>query len=701
MNSKKVITVLIAIALEAMFMVYGASHSRDMRNYKERQHYRSKKGRGYETRRSTNAQPDSMTGKRRRRQTSYEEELPSAPTTGDQEQKLVPTKVDDKPTYTAELQQKAEAGDVAAQLDLARCYDSGSGIEKNPVEAHKWFLKAAEQGNGRALNAVGISYENGTGGVEKDAAEAVKWFRKSAELGSGYGLNSLGRCYEYGKGVQKDLTEAVKWYRQSAEQGNSYGQDNLGRCYEYGKGVEKDLTEAAKWYHKSAEQGNASAQGSLGFMYIKGFGVKKDAVEAAKWMRMAAEQGSVTAQYNLGLTYIRGEGVKKDGKEAVKWYQKAAEQGHADAQIELGACYYSGTGVSQDMAEGAKWFRKAADQGNAGGQARLAWFYVRGKGVEKDFKEGVRLARKSAEQGDANGQMVLGVCYFNGWGVKEDIEESFKWLSKAEKQGNKGAKEMLEKPEFSLVRVVRGNADDIEAGEACLQKLKEFKKDGRFSAKAQAPRDNDLLVVKGLYIGMHVEDAVVACGKIAMSSDDYVVVDSRMLKDEKWAQYKALKEKMKGYDGISVLSCKDSKNIQDATRLCVVRLDGDGNISKIFFTREGMDEIFKARNLSTDEFAKALVDNYQQIPSLNKSVKSKRENGADICEYRWTCNARGCNVEVYENTLIVQGREINLREYKSTMANNPNALGVAFGESLFNKYFCIDGNTKKASGAFD
>ena len=697
-NRLRRITSLIAIMIGALCMVQAASFpgvrwkQRKDDTTKEGRHFRNRKSRRYEAQ-TGGTSAGSTTGQQSQGQQSQNA------TSQMQKQKH---KVEDKPTYTAELQQKAEVGDVTAQLNLALCYDTGSGIEKNPVEAHKWFLKAAEQGNGRALNAVGMNYANGTGGVEKDLTEAIKWYRKSAEQGNDRGQCSMGWCYEYGKGVEKDLAEAVKWYRKSAEQGNAFGQNSLGRCYEYGKGVEKDMAEAVKWYRKSAEQGNVLAQNNLALCYAFGTGVGKDRAEAAKWLRKSAEQGNAYAQHKLGLVYQNGDdGVKKDVAEAIKWQRKSAEQGYASAQSTLGSYYFNGFGVRQDFSEAIKWFRKSAEQGNPDGQNRLGAAYSSGKGVEKDLLEAVKWFRKSAEQGDDVGQLMLGIYYFEGKGVKEDVEEAFKWLSKSAKQGNEDAKGILKKPEFSVVRVVRGNADDIEAGEACLQKLKEFKKDGRFSVETPAPRENGVLVVKGLYIGMPVDDAVVACGKIAASSDNYVVVDSRMLKDEKWSQYNYLKDKMKGCDGVCVFSCKDSKNIQDAKRLCVARLDRDGSVRQIFFTQMGMDELFKARNMSTEEFAKALVDNYQQIPSLNKSVKSKRENGADICEYRWTCNARGCNVELYENTLIVQGREINLREYKSIMANDPNALGVAFGESLFNKYLCIDGNTKKVSGAFD
>ena len=45
-----------------------------------------------------------------------------------------------------ELQTLAEDGNSAAQLGLARCYKNGCGVEVDPDEAHKWYMKAAEGG---------------------------------------------------------------------------------------------------------------------------------------------------------------------------------------------------------------------------------------------------------------------------------------------------------------------------------------------------------------------------------------------------------------------------------------------------------------------------------------------------------------------------------------------------------------------------
>lgn len=63
----------------------------------------------------------------------------------------------------SELKNKAEQGNAEAQYNLAVCYDSEYGVEKNVEEAVKWYRKSAEQGYARAQHNLGICYYNGDG----------------------------------------------------------------------------------------------------------------------------------------------------------------------------------------------------------------------------------------------------------------------------------------------------------------------------------------------------------------------------------------------------------------------------------------------------------------------------------------------------------------------------------------------------------
>ena len=334
----------------------------------------------------------------------------------------------------------ADKGDKEAQFDLGICYMNGYGygIEADSIEAVKWIRKSAEQRYAKAQSLLGDCYANGFG-IEKDSIEAVNWFRKAAEQGDADAQNYLGICYFNGCGIEKDSIEAVNWFRKAAEQGNAGAQNNLGVCYINGYGIEADSIEAVKWIRKSAEQEDAIAQRYLGLLYENGQGVKQDYVEAAKWCRKAADQGDAVAQNHLGVCYAKGNGVRQDYAEAAKWYRKAAEQDFELAQYNLGCCYIKGNGVKQDYAEAAKWYRKAADQGNKWGQSNLGYLYATGNGVKQDYAEAVKWCRKAAEQEYVSAQNRLGDFFAQGKGVKQDYAEAVKWYRKAAEQGNGNA----------------------------------------------------------------------------------------------------------------------------------------------------------------------------------------------------------------------------------------------------------------------
>lgn len=167
---------------------------------------------------------------------------------------------------TPDIKQKAEQGDAEAQFMMGISYKTGlagmiagTGAKVDYKEALKWFTKAAEQGDGRACNEIGLIYANGWD-VRKDPKEAFKWFHESAKHGIAPGMNNLGRLYELGYGTRKNFGEAFKWYRKAAEAGHAEAQVNLGTMYLKGLGVTEDRKQALDWYRKAAEKGNAEAK---------------------------------------------------------------------------------------------------------------------------------------------------------------------------------------------------------------------------------------------------------------------------------------------------------------------------------------------------------------------------------------------------------------------------------------------------------
>jgi TPR repeat protein len=171
--------------------------------------------------------------------------------------------------------------------------------------------------------------------VQKDEMEAVKWYRQAAEQNNDVAQNTLGDCYFQGHGVVKDEVEGVMWYRKAAEQNFAPAQCNLGVCCRDGRGVQKDEVEAVKWFRKAAEQGDAVGQVGLGGCYVKAQGVAKDAVEAYKWYLLAAAQGHEIAKHNAG--YAESQLTPEQRAEGQKRASEFKPLGVASAGVEQGA----------------------------------------------------------------------------------------------------------------------------------------------------------------------------------------------------------------------------------------------------------------------------------------------------------------------------------------------------------------------------
>lgn len=81
------------------------------------------------------------------------------------------------------LQQKAESGDVRAQLELGSVYENGyAGATKSDQEAVRWYTRAAAGGNPTAQRWLGNSYISGQTG-SLDVFTAAGLYQKAAAQG--------------------------------------------------------------------------------------------------------------------------------------------------------------------------------------------------------------------------------------------------------------------------------------------------------------------------------------------------------------------------------------------------------------------------------------------------------------------------------------------------------------------------------------
>jgi len=116
------------------------------------------------------------------------------------------------------LKARAEDGDLVAQFMLAKLYYYGFGIERNYMEAIKWFQAAADQGHASAQFLLGEAYERGRG-LKRDYMQAAEWYQRAALQGHYLAMHSLSYFYLHGLGVHKSLITAYAWNILIASQG--------------------------------------------------------------------------------------------------------------------------------------------------------------------------------------------------------------------------------------------------------------------------------------------------------------------------------------------------------------------------------------------------------------------------------------------------------------------------------------------------
>lgn len=165
-------------------------------------------------------------------------------------------------TFSDDLVDLAQSGDVDAQYELAECYYEGYGIDQDFEEAYYWFAKAANQGDADAQYSLGWMCIKGEY-VDKDIEKAVEWYTLAGEQGQDLAQYELGELYYHGEEVKEDFAAAVKWYQKAAEQDNADAQFSLGYCFQYGQGVDEDLAAAKEWYTKAAAQEQEDAINEL------------------------------------------------------------------------------------------------------------------------------------------------------------------------------------------------------------------------------------------------------------------------------------------------------------------------------------------------------------------------------------------------------------------------------------------------------
>ena len=158
-------------------------------------------------------------------------------------------------TAGAPRRPQAAAGGTARQL-----FDQAIARQQSGDAAGAAVLMraAADTGDARSLNRLAKMYERGEG-VTRDPAQARALTERAAAGGSRQAMHNLGVYYAEGEGPQRDLTKAVENFRRAANRGVADSQFNLGAMAEQGLGEPRSEREAYYWYSIAGRGGDRDA----------------------------------------------------------------------------------------------------------------------------------------------------------------------------------------------------------------------------------------------------------------------------------------------------------------------------------------------------------------------------------------------------------------------------------------------------------
>ena len=124
----------------------------------------------------------------------------------------------------ANLNRRADQGEVAAQLELGRRHEDGDSTRINTSEASRWYARAAEAGHPEGQYRYGLALLEGRG-VVQDYHSALEWLTRAAEQNHAKAQRRLGQMYADGRGTPVDKVRAYVWLSLAA----AGGEDDAAR----------------------------------------------------------------------------------------------------------------------------------------------------------------------------------------------------------------------------------------------------------------------------------------------------------------------------------------------------------------------------------------------------------------------------------------------------------------------------------------
>ncbi len=214
----------------------------------------------------------------------------------------------------------AEAGETAAELELARSYDNGICVEANPVKALAHYEAAAKGGEIDAVLPVGLMHYDGRG-TPRDLQMARHWFKAAA-------LNLVA--------------ESSSDNRRMIIARNGLRRVNGLRARLF----PVELAAEIEWLTE-IEEGSPQVLYETALRVRDGRGLPQVHEAAVRWLRLAGRRGVPKAYYERALAFLNASPRYRDTQRGINVLALSGRSGFVPAQVEMGRRYAAGDQVQQ------------------------------------------------------------------------------------------------------------------------------------------------------------------------------------------------------------------------------------------------------------------------------------------------------------------------------------------------------------------
>ena len=287
------------------------------------------------------------------------------------------------------------------------------GRRQDKKEAYSGYMRAAQQGWGRADYRIGMLYES-----SNDMEKAMRHYQLGLSNKDSAAAYRLGMINLLGqRGMPKDIARGLDLIHQAADTAD---EDAPQGAFVYGMLISRDLPDvtlpegilvydvavARQYIEKAAYLGFAKAQLKMGQAYeLCQLGCEFMPSQSLHYYGLAARQGQPEACLGVSRWFLFGyeSEFAKNEQLAFKYAQMAAKTKLATGEFAMGYYYEIGISVEKDVREARKWYELAAEHGNKDAAARLDGL-SQAKTLSKEDHETSTLTRIKSQHGSQRGK---------------------------------------------------------------------------------------------------------------------------------------------------------------------------------------------------------------------------------------------------------------------------------------------------------